>query len=52
MSYEAEERLRRSLATLRQEVTDLVAPPPEAKDTFENTFRSAMERIRKVLGLG
>ena len=51
-SAESEARLRRSLGNLRQEVTELVAPPPDAKDTFEDTVRSAMDRLRKLLGLG
>lgn len=49
---EAEARLRRSLANLRQEIAALAEPPEEAKDSFEDTLRSAMDRIKRLLGLG
>jgi hypothetical protein len=51
-SLTAEARLRRSLGTLRHEVTSLVAVTGRtgAKDSFEDTLQSAMDRIKKLLG--
>ncbi len=51
-SVEAEARLRRSLAGLRQEVADLVAStyPAKPKDSFEGTLRDTFDRMIKLLG--
>ena len=50
-AMEAEARLRRSLAGLKQQVTDLVDATRREEPSFEDTLRSAMERIKKLLGL-
>lgn len=51
---EAEARLRRSLADLRQEVAGVLSAKPaeERKDAFEGTLRTAFDTFIRFFGLG
>ena len=46
----AEARLRKSLELLREEIAIAIAPAK--KDSFEETIRGALARLKSLLGLG